>query len=72
MVEEQEKGNDNSNEKKIQKKSQKDMNGVIGSLICGMFLAVIAYQIYTGLNEFAIAQILACFIGFCALVLWYL
>lgn len=68
MVEEQEKGNDNSNEKKIQKKSQKDMNGVIGSLICGMFLAVIAYQIYTGLNEFAIAQILACFIGFCAFV----
>lgn len=32
------------------------------------FLAVIAYQIYTGLNEFAIAQILACFIGFCAFV----
>ena len=44
------------------------MNGVIGSLICGIFLAVIAYQIYTGLNEFAIAQILACFIGFCAFV----
>lgn len=37
MVEEQEKGNDNSNEKKIQKKSQKNMNGVIGSLICGIF-----------------------------------
>lgn len=44
------------------------MNGVIGGLVCGMFFAFVTYQIYVRLGEFAIGQILAYFMGFCAFV----
>lgn len=67
-MEKQEKNDSNETEKNNQKKSQKDMNGVIGGLVFGFLLAFVAYQIYNKLIEFPIGQILVYIIGFCAFV----
>lgn len=67
-VEEQEKNDNNKTEKKIQKKSQKDMNGLIGSLVFGLLLAFVTYQIYNKLMEFPIGKILVYVIGACAFI----
>lgn len=67
-MEEQERNDSRKTEKEISKKSQKDMNGVIGSLVCGIFLAFVTYQIYFKLFEFPIGQILAYIIGFFAFI----
>lgn len=65
MVEKQEKINSNKTEKK---KSQKDMNGLIGGLVFCLIFAFVAYQIYNKLIEFPIGQILVYIIGFCAFI----
>lgn len=68
-MEEQEKSGSNNTDKDIQKKSQKDMNGVIGSLALGIFFVFATYQIiYSELFKFPIGQILAYFIGFCGFI----
>lgn len=67
-MEKQEKNDSNETEKNNQKKSQKDMNGVIGGLVFDFLLAFVAYQIYNKLIEFPIGQILVYIIGFCAFV----
>lgn len=66
MMEEQERNDSSKTEKEISKKSQKDMSGLIGSLVCSMFLAFVTYQIYIKLFEFTIGKILAYIIGFFA------
>lgn len=65
MVEKQEKINSNKTEKK---KSQKDMNGLIGGLVFCLIFVFVAYQIYNKLIEFPIGQILVYIIGFCAFI----
>lgn len=62
-MEKQEKNDSNKTE---EKKSQKDMNGVIGGLVLGFLFAFVAYKIYNKLIEFPIGQILVYVIGFCA------
>lgn len=42
----------NGTEKENQKKSQKDMNGVIGGLVVGLIFAFVSYQIYINSIEF--------------------
>lgn len=68
MREEQETGNNNKTEQKVQKNSQKDRNGVIGGLVFGVLLAFIAYQIYVKIFEFPIGQMLVYIIGFFAFI----
>lgn len=65
-MEEQEKGN--SNKKEEQKKSKKNLNGVISCILLGICFLFIAYQVYIPLNKFPVGQILAYIIGFFALV----
>ena len=47
----------NVNEQKVQKKSEKDKNGVIGGVVFGIILLFLTYQIYDLLFEFPIGQI---------------
>lgn len=68
-MEKQAKNDSNKIEKK---KSQNDMNGLIGGLVFGSLFTFVAYQIYNKLIEFPIGQILVYIIGFCVFVLWYL
>jgi len=65
-VENQEKNDSTTTEKKNKKKSQKDMNGLIGCLVLGGLFAFVAYQIYNKLIELPIGQILVYVTGFCA------
>ena len=46
MIEEQERIDRSKTEKEISKKSQKDLNGMIGSLVCSLFLAFVTYQMH--------------------------
>lgn len=46
----------NVNEQKVQKKSEKDKNGVIGGVVFGIILLFLTYQIYDLLFEFPIGQ----------------
>ncbi|WP_418751561.1 TRADD-N-associated membrane domain-containing protein [Frisingicoccus sp.] len=67
-MEEQEKSDSNKTEKKIQKKSQKDMNGLIGGFVFGLLLTFVAFQIYNKFIEFPIGQIMVYAIGACAFI----
>lgn len=67
-MEEQERTDSKKTEKEISKKSRNDMNGVIGGLVCGMFLAFLTYQTYIKLFEFPIGQILTYILGFFAFI----
>lgn len=67
-MEEQEKNDSNKTEKEIQKKSQKDMNGVISGLVFGALFAFATYQIYNKINEFPIGQILEYATGTCSFI----
>lgn len=66
MEETPEKGNVNKVEEKLQKKSEKDRNGIIGSLIFGIILVFFAYNLYNTIFDFPIGQILVYIIGFLA------
>ena len=54
----------NVNEQKVQKKSEKDKNGVIGGVVFGIILLFLTYQIYDLLFEFPIGQIGVYILGF--------
>ena len=58
----------NKNEQKIQKKSEKDRNGIIGGLVFGILLAFLAYQIYEKMFDFPIGQILVYILGFLSFI----
>lgn len=64
-MEKQAKNDSNKIEKK---KSQNDMNGLIGGLVFGSLFTFVAYQIYNKLIEFPNGQILVYIIGFCAFI----
>ena len=54
----------NKAEQKVQKKSDKDRNGIIGGLVFGILLIFLVYQIYNKIFDFPIGQILVYIIGF--------
>lgn len=58
----------NVNEQKTQRKSQKDMNGVIGGFVFGSILLFFTYQIYIKLFDFPIGKILVYILGGLALI----
>ena len=58
----------NKIEQKVQKKSEKDKNGIIGGLVFGILLAFLAYQIYEKIFDFPIGQMLVYIIGFLAFI----
>lgn len=62
------KSDDNKIEQKVQKKSEKDKNGVIGGLVFGALLAWLAYEIYEKIFDFPIGQMLVYLIGFLAFI----
>lgn len=62
------KSNVNEVEQKVQKKSEKDRNGIIGGLVFGCILVFLAYQIYDKIFDFPIGQILVYIIGFLAFI----
>ena len=63
MEEEKIKDNNTKVEDRIQKKSEKDRNGVIGGLVFGIFFAFLAYQIYIRAFELPIGKILVYGLG---------
>ena len=63
MEEEKIKDNNSKVEDRIQKKSEKDRNGVIGGLVFGIFFAFLAYQIYIRAFELPIGKILVYGLG---------
>lgn len=69
-MEEQEKSDRNKPVRKEQKKSQKDMNGVLGCFVLGSIFAFVFYKIYQNLIEFPIGRILAYTMGFFAFVFY--
>lgn len=58
----------NKVEQKVQKKSEKDRNGIISGLVFGCILVFLAYQIYDKIFDFPIGQILVYIIGFLAFI----
>lgn len=62
MSEKQEKMDDRIKQK-VQKKSEKDRNGIIGGLVFGLILLFLTYQIYDKLFEFPIGQIFVYILG---------
>lgn len=69
MMKEQEKSDNNNIEGQTQKKSKRDMNGLIGGVVVGLFFVFADYIIvFKGLTEFLIGQILAYIIGFFAFI----
>ena len=58
----------NKVENKIQKKSEKDRNGVIGGLVIGGISIFVAYQIYIKLFEFPIGKMLVYIVVFWAII----
>ena len=55
-------------EQKVQKKSEKDRNGIIGGLVFAILLVFIAYQIYNKIFDFPIGQMLVYILGFLAFI----
>ena len=68
MAEEQEKSDSNQAGQKVQKNSQKDINGVIISLVFGFILVFLGYQMYSLIFDFPIGQLLVYIIGFFAFI----
>ena len=60
--------NANEVEQKVQKKSEKDRNGVISGIVFGCIFVFLAYQIYDKIFEFPIGKILVYIIGFLAFI----
>lgn len=58
----------NKAEQKVQKKSEKDRNGIIGGLVFGILLVFLAFQIYDKIFDFPIGQMLVYIIGFLAFI----
>ena len=67
MEEKSAKSDANKIEQKVQKKSERDRNGIIGGLVLGILLAFLAYQIYEKIFDFPIGQMLVYIIGFLAI-----
>ena len=55
-------------EPKVQKKSEKDRNGIIGGFVFCILLVFLAYQIYDKIFDFPIGQMLVYIIGFLAFI----
>lgn len=53
----------NKTEKKEQKKSEKDRNGIIGGLVFGAIAVFATYQIYDKFFEFLVGKILVYILG---------
>lgn len=53
-------------ERKVQKKSEKDKNGIIGGLVIGVISLFLAYQIYIKIFDFPIGKILVYVVVFWA------
>lgn len=68
MEERPAKSDSNKSEQKVQKKSEKDRNGIIGGLVFGILLAFLAYQIYEKIFDFPIGQMPVYIIGFFAFI----
>lgn len=68
MGEEQVNSNINRADQKVQKKSEKDRNGIIGGLVFGVILVFLAYQIYDKIFGFPIGKILVYIFGFFAFI----
>jgi hypothetical protein len=64
MDERQENSGNNANVQKVQRKSEKDRNGIIGGLVFGLIFMFLTYQIYELLFEFPIGKVLVYFGGF--------
>lgn len=62
----------NKSEHKVQKKSERDRNGVMGGIIFGILLTFLSYSIYDQLFDFPIGQILVYITGFLAFVCFML
>lgn len=62
------KSDTNNIEQRVQKKSEKDRNSVIGGLVFGIILVFFAYQIYEKIFDFPIGQMLVYIIGFFAFI----
>ena len=68
MEERPAKSDSNKSEQKVQKKSEKDRNGIIGGLVFGILLAFLAYQIYEKIFDFPIGQMLVYIVGFLSFI----
>ena len=68
MEERPAKSDSNKSEQKVQKKSEKDRNGIIGGLVFGILLAFLTYQIYEKIFDFPIGQMLVYIIGFLSFI----
>ena len=68
MGNEQEKSGSGRTVNKVQKNSQKDRNGIIGSIVSGTLLVFIDYQIYVKFFDFPIGKILVYIIGIFAAI----
>lgn len=53
---------------KVQKKSEKDKNGIFGGLLFGGILVFLAYQIFDKIYEFPIGKVLVYIVGFLAFI----
>lgn len=62
------KSDTNNIEQRVQKKSEKDRNSVIGGLVFGIILVFFAYQIYEKIFDFPIGQMPVYIIGFFAFI----
>lgn len=60
------KSDSNKTERREQKKSQKDINGLIGCLVLGLFFTFVSYQIYHRFSGSPIGRILVYIVGFFA------
>ena len=68
MEERPEKSDVNKAEQKVQRKSEKDRNGIIGGFVFGILFVFLAYQIYDKIFDFPIGQMLVYIIGFLAFI----
>jgi uncharacterized protein YacL len=68
MEEKQTNSDVNKAKQKVQKKSEKDRNGMIGGLVFGLILVFLAYQIYDKFFKFPIGKILVYIMGFFAFI----
>jgi Flp pilus assembly protein TadB len=68
MEEKQANSDINKAEQNVQKKSEKDRNGIIGGLIFGVIFVFFDYQIYDEIFEFPIGKLLVYIMGFLAFI----
>jgi MFS superfamily sulfate permease-like transporter len=68
MEEKQANSDINKAEQKVQKKSEKDRNGIIGGLIFGVIFVFCGHRIYDEIFEFPIGEMLVYIMGFLAFI----